>query len=259
MVLDMVCNFRKCRRSLTSHAWVTTCSHAFCVEHGQREFKRNAENSLTCPACGSELRDKFDVIQADLKPSETFKSIVLAGLKPDAIMDVAMRAMSFWSYQVEQETLYQEGLAKHAKEKLTCLEEVNTLNVQKIKAELETCKRKINSLQTDFNKKKKQSEELTARLEEKTRQIQKLTFQLDAQKRKDFRLPNFEDKNYNDNQEKCFNITDLVGKRAASEAFVFRPMRETDNSHRICSPKTSVFDFRNKTKRQGFQFRPLHS
>ncbi|CAH2208106.1 jg22794, partial [Pararge aegeria aegeria] len=150
MVLDMICNFRKCRKSLSSNAWVTTCSHAFCVEHGQREFKRNSENSLTCPACGSELRDKFDVIQADLKPSETFKSIVLAGLKPDAIMDVAMRAISFWSYQVEQETLYQEGLAKHAKEKLNCLEEVNNLNIQKLKAELETSKRKIASLQADF-------------------------------------------------------------------------------------------------------------
>ncbi|XP_045770031.1 E3 ubiquitin-protein ligase CCNB1IP1-like [Maniola jurtina] len=255
----MVCNFRKCRRSLTSHAWVTTCSHAFCVEHGQREFKRNAENSLICPACGSELRDEFDVIQADLKPSETFKSIVLAGLKPDTIMDVAMRAMSFWSYQVEQETLYQEDLAKHAKEKLDCLEEVNTLNVQKLKVELETCKRKINSMQTDFNKKKKQLEELTARLEEKTRQIQKLTFQIGAQKRKDFCLPNFEDKNDHNNQEKCFNINGLIGKRAASEAFVFRPTKETDNSHRICSPKTPVFDFRNKSKRQAFQFKPLHS
>ncbi|XP_046961646.1 E3 ubiquitin-protein ligase CCNB1IP1-like [Vanessa cardui] len=258
MTLDIVCNFRKCRKSLSSQAWVTTCSHVFCIEHGQREFKRNAENSLTCPACGSELRDKFDVIQADLKPSETFKSIVLAGMKPDIIMDIAMRAMSFWSYQVEQETLYQESVAKHSKDKLQCLEEVNTLNVQKLKAELETCKRKINSLQSEFNKKRKQAEELTARLEEKTRQIQKLTFQLDTQKRKEFRLPNFEEKN--DNQETCVNITELVGKRAASEAFIFKPMKDTDTSrHLICSPKTPLFDFRQKNKRPGFQFKPIRS
>lgn len=261
MVLNIVCNFRKCRRSLTSHAWVTTCSHAFCVEHGQREFKRNAENSLTCPACGSELRDKFDVIQADLNPSETFKSIVLAGLKPDIIMDVTMRAMSFWSYQVEQETLYQEGLAKHAKEKLNCMEEVNNLNVQKLKAELETCKRKITSLQADFNKKRKQADELTACVEEKTRQLQKLTFQLDAQKRKDFRLPNFDDTRYKNDQEQgqCLNITDLVGKRAATEAFVFKPTKDNENAHRMCSPKTPMFDFRHKSKRPGFQFRPFQS
>lgn len=153
MTLDLVCNFRKCRKSLSNQAWVTTCSHAFCIEHGKTEFKRNIDNTLTCPACGNELRDKFDVIQADLRPSETFKSIVLAGMKPDTIMDVAMRAMSFWSYQVEQETLYQESLAKHTREKLQCLEEINTLNMQKLKAELETCKRKISTLQTEFNKK----------------------------------------------------------------------------------------------------------
>lgn len=254
--MDMICNFRKCRRTLTSQAWVTTCSHAFCIEHGKKEFKRNAENSLNCPACGSELRDKFDVIQADLKPTETFKSIVLAGIKPDTIMDVAMRAMSFWSYQVEQETLYQESMAKHAREKLQCLEEVNTLNLQKLKAELETCKRKIVSLQTEYSKKRKQAEELTARLEEKSRRIQKLTYQLDAQKRKDIH-GEISDKN----QEKLMDISDLVANRAGSEGFVFRPAKETDDSHQnVCSPQTPMFDFRKKSRSRQqthFQFRPM--
>ncbi|CAG9796807.1 unnamed protein product [Diatraea saccharalis] len=254
--MDMVCNFRKCRRSLSHQAWVTTCSHAFCVEHGKREFKRNADNSLTCPACGNELRDKFDVIQADLKPSETFKSIVLAGLKPDTVMDVAMRAMSFWSYQVEQETLYQESMAKHAHEKLQCLEEINTLNLQKLKAELDNCKRKVVSLQTEYNKKRKQAEELTASLEEKNRKIQKLTYQLETHKRKDIR-----DSFDCNNQEKCLDISDLVGKRAVSEAFVFRPTKEADNSHpKICSPKTPMFDFRNKSRQKPhFRFHPVPS
>lgn len=258
MSMDMICNFRKCRRSLSSQAWVTTCSHAFCIEHGKKEFKRNADNALNCPACGSELRDKFDVIQADLKPTETFKSIVLAGMKPDTIMDVAMRAMSFWSYQVEQETLYQESMAKHAREKLECLEEINTLNLQKLKAELETCKRKIVSLQTEYNKKRKQAEELTARLEEKSRRIQKLTYQLETQKRKDIHGNN-EDRS----SDKLMDISDLVGKRAASEAFVFRPAKDTEESHRnVCSPKTPMFDFRNKNRSKQqphFQFRPISS
>ncbi|XP_052748853.1 E3 ubiquitin-protein ligase CCNB1IP1-like [Galleria mellonella] len=260
MSMDMVCNFRKCRRSLSDHAWVTTCSHAFCIEHGQREFKRNAENSLTCPACGSELRDKFDVIQADLKPCETFKSIVLAGLKPDAIMDVAMRAMSFWAYQIEQETLYQESMASHAREKLQCLEEVNNLNLQKIKAELETYKRKIASVQEEYNKKRRQTEELKARLEEKSRKIQKLTFQLEAQKRKDININNMEVSN--DNREKCMDISALMRNRSTSESFVFKPTKEVDKSHhRICSPKTPMFDFQKKSRhhQSHFQFKPLSS
>ncbi|XP_014365973.2 E3 ubiquitin-protein ligase CCNB1IP1-like [Papilio machaon] len=260
MTLEMVCNFRKCRKPLTNHAWVTTCSHAFCIEHGQKEFKRNVENSLTCPACGSELRDKFDVIQADLKPSETFKSIVLAGMKPDTIMDVTMRAMSFWSYQIEQETLYQESLARHCKEKLQCLEEVNTLNLQKLNAELETCKRKIVALQTECNKKKKQAEELTACLEINNRKIQKLQFQLDALKRKDIHVANYE---MTTNNEKLMEISDLVGKRTKSEAFVFRPINEVDKSQSISSPSTSMFDFRNRNKQpdknKSFKFRPVRS
>lgn len=263
--MDIVCNFRKCRRALSSQAWVTTCSHAFCVEHGKSEFKRNAENSLNCPACGTELRDKFDVIQADLKPGDTFKSIVLAGMRPDTIMDIAMRAMSFWSYQVEQETLYQESLAKHAREKLQCMEEVNMLNLQKLKAELETCKRKITSMQAEFNNKRKHAEELAAKLEDKTRKIQKLTFQLEAQKRKDIRVDNFETVS-KPNRETCMDISDLVGQRAASEAFIFRPMKDNIEvpSPRVCSPKTPMFDFRKRNNnRQNqqphFQFRPLKS
>lgn len=260
--MDIICNFRKCRKSLSNQAWVTTCSHAFCVEHGKSEFKRNAENAMTCPACGTELGDKFDVIQADLKPGETFRSIVLAGMRPDTIMDIAMRAMSFWSYQVEQETLYQESIAKHTREKLQCMEEVNGLNIQKLKAELETCKRKVTSLQNDFNQKRKQAEEFSARLEEKSRKIQKLTYQLESYKRKNISVPNFDNIGEERNREKCVNIAELVGNRASTEAFVFKPMKESDDSNRICSPKNSImFDFRNRSHKRNskphFQFRPL--
>lgn len=267
----MVCNFRKCRRSLSSQAWVTTCSHAFCVEHGKVEFKRNTENFLTCPACGTELRDKFDVIQADLHPSDTFKSIVLAGMKPDTIMDVAMRAMSFWSYQVEQETMYQENLAKHSREKLQCLEEIHNLNLQKLKAELETCKRKIVSLQSEYNKKRKQADELTACVEEKSRKIQKLTFQMEAQKRRGLHASKDFDTS-STAQEKCMDQSDLVGKRPTSNAFVFKPARDSEESRSmfpakipnpVFSPKTPMFDFRNRTEKKQqkshFQFRPLSS
>lgn len=252
--MEIVCNFRKCRKSLSNQAWVTTCSHAFCVEHGKREFKRTAENSLTCPACGTELRDKFDVIQADLRPNETFKSIVLAGMRPDTIMDIAMRAMSFWAYQVEQETLYQESVAKHSREKLQCMEEINTLNIQKLKAELDTCKRKITNLQAECSKKSKQAEDLKAQLEDKSRKVQKLTFQLDAQKRRDIR-----DLDSVDSKEKCMDISDLVTNRAVTD-FVFRPAKDPDESHRVCSPRTPMFDFRNRNKQPThFQFRPLKS
>lgn len=255
----MICNFRKCRRSLSTQAWVTTCSHAFCIEHGKREFKRNPENSLTCPACGCELRDKFDVIQADLNPSETFKSIVLAGMKPDTIMDIAMRAMSFWSYQVEQETLYQENVAKHHAEKLQSLEELNRLNLQKLKAELETCKRKIMSLQSEYNKKRQQTDELTACLEEKSRKIQKLTFQLETQKRKGIHGHDRNDfgRHHSDDEDYNMEVSHIVGNRHNDDEFVFRPAKEAE-PRVLCSPKSPMFDFHNRSREQSnFRFKPI--
>ncbi|CAK1544493.1 unnamed protein product [Leptosia nina] len=258
MTLDIVCNFRKCRKLLSSQAWVTTCSHAFCVEHGKSEFKQNTENCFTCPACGTELRGKFDVIQADLKPSETFKSIVLAGLKPDVIMDVAMRAMSFWSYQIEQETLYQETLAKHSNEKLQCSEEINNINLKKLEAELESSKRKIISLQSEYNKKRKQAEELNAQLEDKSRKLQKLTFEMEAHKRKDIRAKDFVRVDSNSSRDVCLDISELVMNKVPSEPFVFKPMKDNEVTPRKISPKTPMFDFRYKNKqRPGFQFKPI--
>lgn len=257
MSLHMVCNFRKCRKSLTNKAWVTICSHAFCVEHGKREFRSNTENSLICPACGTELHDKFDVIEADLNPSETFKSIVLAGMKPDTIMDIAMRSMSFWSYQVEQETLYQETLAKHSTEKLQCLEEVNTLNLQKLKAEMDTCKRKILSLQTEFNNKRKQIDEMTARLEDKTRKIQKLTFELEKYKRKDLHVDReFVHKVRSRNNS--MNVSKVMDRRHVTERFVFRPAKESEPLQSISSSISPVFNFHSRRpERNNFNFRPV--
>ncbi|GBP44620.1 E3 ubiquitin-protein ligase CCNB1IP1 [Eumeta japonica] len=254
MSVDLICNYQKCRKTLTRQAWVTTCSHAFCVEHGKIGFKRNVDNTMTCPACNSELRDKFDVIQADLNPGETFKSIVLAGMKPDMIMDVAMRAMSFWSYQVEQETLYQESLVKHVRNKLQCLEELNSLNAQKHKAELEAHKNKISSLNNENSKKKKLLDELTASLEDYKRKTQKLQFQLEAQKRKSFNI-NKEFEATAPNNENCISISELVAERTTANSFIFKPVSDQDEE---CSPKTPIFNFQQRRKQQShFKFHPF--
>lgn len=258
MSLNMVCNFRKCRKPLSSKAWVTICSHAFCVEHGKREFRTNIENSLTCPACGTELRDKFDVIEADVNPSETFRSIVLAGLKPDIIMDIAMRAISFWTYQMEQEALYHETIAKHSADKLQCLEEVNTLNLQKLKAELETCKRKILSLQDDYNKKRKQTDELTACLEDKTRKIQKLTLDLERYKRKD--LHGGKDVYKNCEKESIADVSNIFNKRPAPDKFIFRPAKEAESVSALSTSISPVFNFPKRCpNRSNFNFKPVSS
>lgn len=39
----------------------------------------------------------------NLNPSEDYKTSVLSGLNPEAIMECAGRALSFWSYQMTQD------------------------------------------------------------------------------------------------------------------------------------------------------------
>lgn len=94
----LLCNFPKCRTKLNGFAWVTACSHVFCDQHGSGEFSRSP---AICPACSSALSGKLDIVRTELSPSEDYKAMVLAGLRPDIVLDISARALAFWSYQVE--------------------------------------------------------------------------------------------------------------------------------------------------------------
>lgn len=86
---------------------------------------------LLSSAGNTELPNKFDVVRVDLQPSEQYKSVspvvhtcmgieyicslsmstdtcthkmVLAGLRPEVIMEICSRAVSFWTYQVSTRT-----------------------------------------------------------------------------------------------------------------------------------------------------------
>lgn len=56
-----------------------------------------------CPACQTHLPRPDDAISAILNPSEDYKTSVLSGLCPEAIMECAGRGLSFWSYQMVQD------------------------------------------------------------------------------------------------------------------------------------------------------------
>nr|XP_040131314.1 E3 ubiquitin-protein ligase CCNB1IP1 [Ictidomys tridecemlineatus] len=101
----LLCNYRKCRIKLSGYAWVTACSHIFCDQHGSGEFSRSP---AICPACNSTLSGKLDIVRTELSPSEEYKAMVLAGLRPEIVLDISSRALAFWTYQVHQERLYQE-------------------------------------------------------------------------------------------------------------------------------------------------------
>lgn len=93
----LLCNFQKCRMKLSGFAWVTACSHVFCDQHGSGEFSRSP---AICPSCSTTLSGKLDIIRTELSPSEDYKAMVLAGLRPDIVLDISARALTFWTYQV---------------------------------------------------------------------------------------------------------------------------------------------------------------
>ncbi|XP_020602293.1 E3 ubiquitin-protein ligase CCNB1IP1-like [Orbicella faveolata] len=177
---DLLCNFRKCRTRLNTHAWVTSCSHIFCDEDGTREFNK----SLVCPACETNLSAKFDVIRVDLQASEQFKSMVLAGQKPEVIMEICSRALAFWTYQTHQEKMYQDYVASKAKEKTTQLEQYYNQVLSKLQAELNSLRSQTSNDKKELDDTKKRYNELSEKLMEKNRQYLKLQAMYDSLRRK---------------------------------------------------------------------------
>ncbi|CAB5395767.1 unnamed protein product [Rhizophagus irregularis] len=104
MEADLRCNVVQCRKIINteSRACVTTCSRiTFFVS--------------TVPIIPF-LQLCDDIVFTDLNPSEDYKSSVLSGLRPDLVVEICSRALSFWTYQTTQEACFQEMLYKNLEE-----------------------------------------------------------------------------------------------------------------------------------------------
>ncbi|KAM4565087.1 E3 ubiquitin-protein ligase CCNB1IP1 [Fundulus diaphanus] len=167
----LLCNYPKCRAKLSGFAWVTACSHVFCDQHGSGEFSRSP---AICPACSSALSGKLDIVRTELSPSEEYKAMVLAGLRPDIVLDITSRALAFWSYQVHQERMYQEYSLSRADTQLKQMEKVLTQQNQSRELELTAMRGEITSLKKVMEEYKRKYSEVSERLMERNRQYQKL-------------------------------------------------------------------------------------
>lgn len=150
---DLYCNFKRCRKVLTSTIWVTSCSHVFCEDHG---FP-GTEQERKCPACNVDLSKDFDIIRSTMNPTEEFKSVsigislfwmelheyltwklfqmILAGLRPEIVIEMTSRAFSFWSYQMSQERNYLQLMMKHWKDRCVEFESAYQTLMVKVKNE----------------------------------------------------------------------------------------------------------------------------
>ncbi|KAF9924334.1 hypothetical protein FBU30_005672 [Linnemannia zychae] len=169
---DLKCNLLSCRSILcsTGKACVTTCSHIFCVECANKAFG----TALVCPACETSLTHQDDIVFVDLNPSQEYRSSVLSGLRPEIVMEICTRAISFWTYQTSQEAIYQETMQKTLEGKIGQLEGQNQRMTREVNVELNGFRETVNNLQKDIEQEKRKSADLMDQLDERSRQLSKL-------------------------------------------------------------------------------------
>nr|XP_055197832.1 E3 ubiquitin-protein ligase CCNB1IP1 isoform X1 [Nyctereutes procyonoides] len=185
----LLCNYRRCRLKLSGYAWVTACSHIFCDQHGSGEFSRSP---AICPACNSTLSGKLDIVRTELSPSEEYKAMVLAGLRPEIVLDISSRALAFWTYQVHQERLYQEYNFSKAEGHLKQMEKIYTQQIQSKDVELTSMKGEVTSMKKVLEEYKKKFSDISEKLMERNRQYQKLQGLYDSLRLRNISIANQE-------------------------------------------------------------------
>ncbi|KAK2189094.1 hypothetical protein NP493_115g07025 [Ridgeia piscesae] len=180
MDCDLICNFKKCRKRLNANAWVSIRKDIFCDDDGSREFNK----STTCPACQTSLSGTYDIIRVDLQQSEKYKTMVLAGQKPETVIDIASRALAFWTYQITQERTYQEFVTNKGKERNIQMEQYYEQILARTAAELTALKTQLAATKKELESVKKKYTEATEQILDKGRQYQKLQMLYDALRRK---------------------------------------------------------------------------
>ncbi|KAG9251821.1 uncharacterized protein F5Z01DRAFT_626503 [Emericellopsis atlantica] len=182
----LTCNNLKCRTELAEKALVTTCSHIFCLECAQQLgiTAQSSNRRITCPACREVLSNPDDAVITKLNPSEDYKTSVLSGLSPDVIMECAGRALSFWTYQTNQEICYQRHLYKTLTDKYSVLNLQLDKTVNDANAELESLHQKHETLTAECEGMRRRNEGLVQQYRDKTRQVLQLQEAYDKVKRK---------------------------------------------------------------------------
>ncbi|XP_044731089.1 E3 ubiquitin-protein ligase CCNB1IP1-like [Chrysoperla carnea] len=175
---------------------MTSCSHLFCNEH---VLNITTKQELKCPVCNNMFEPNRDIIRVNLNPDEATKSVMMAGLVPEVIMDVVTRALAFWIYQVNLESLYLGADLKTANEKMVVLEKYCEDNYAKHQSEINTLKRKIDSLNEELEMNKRHCQVLIQELQEKVNLVENLQLKNKISTTEEFikskNAPNYYDSN----------------------------------------------------------------
>ncbi|GAA5896410.1 uncharacterized protein JCM6883_006894 [Sporobolomyces salmoneus] len=140
---------------LNYRAVVTSCSHIFCVDCANTFLGSPPK----CHICHAKLEDSYDLVQAELQPADLWKSLILAGLPPPVIIDIASRALSFWNYQQDHEKMYQTVLANHAEKKVALLEKELFEAKRKNEADKDYWRGQVSNLAKDLEIEKRKTQQ----------------------------------------------------------------------------------------------------
>ncbi|KIK08511.1 hypothetical protein K443DRAFT_561411 [Laccaria amethystina LaAM-08-1] len=170
MDTDLKCNRLTCRRPLSNKAVVTTCSHIFCIECANELF--NA--SRLCPACETTLAEPDDVVLCSLQPTNDYKTSVLSGLTPSTILEICSRAISFWQYQIHQESSFQQAVVRNVNDKNAQLQKQLENVVREANGELIILNNKKAELERDVELERRKVRELQDASREQNKEYLKL-------------------------------------------------------------------------------------
>ncbi|KAK6381548.1 hypothetical protein LTS17_004606 [Exophiala oligosperma] len=146
--------------------------HIFCIDCAEKTGLSGPKfDQRHCPCCDCNLPKPDDVDRTRLDPTDDYKTLVLSGLDPPTILDIAARAVSFWQNQSAQEMICQHLSVKDITERNSILEAKLKKAYHEADIEFEAGQKKINELTAELRELRRRYDELIRAYREKDRKL----------------------------------------------------------------------------------------
>ncbi|XP_022205717.2 E3 ubiquitin-protein ligase CCNB1IP1 isoform X2 [Nilaparvata lugens] len=109
--------------------------------------------------------------------------MILAGLRPEIVLDIATRAISFWSHQMYKEKLIHYTRANNVEAQLNHVESSYETLIVKMKNDMEAKNKNFETLKVQFADQTKRIQELENYLNNKDRQLQSMQVKYESARR----------------------------------------------------------------------------
>ncbi|KAF6762601.1 hypothetical protein DFP72DRAFT_1041175 [Ephemerocybe angulata] len=221
MDIELKCNRLTCRTTLTDKAVVSTGSHIFCVDCANELFNASrlcpaCETSLTEPddvvVCSLQPTNDYKTVRLPDSPSRKSPPFInarslfclgyllrrswryVAGNAPRSTSlftrgghsspGLCPSSISFWQYQIHQESSFQQAVVRSVNDKNSQLQRQLDNVVREANSQIELLMGKKSELERDLEFERKKVRELQEASREQSKEYQKLKAQHDKIKRK---------------------------------------------------------------------------